>query len=464
MLVAILVTSVLNYQVSRKSVHKELVTSALPLTRDTIYSEILQTLSRPIHVSSTMANDAFFKDWINSGEKDIPQLSRYLKDIMNKYDYFSSFFVSEKTCNYYHGEGILKSISREDDHDVWYYSFIASGEEYALDVDTNQAADNTLTIFINFRVNDNRGNLLGVTGVGLKMDQAAELLVSTQKKFGRRLFLFDTEGLIQVHADRSLILKKNLGDMPGISTLKDDLLKVKGTPADFEYHTDHGRVLLTVRYIPELDWFLVVEQDEDTALSAARKNLMTTILIGLLTSVIIIILSVFTVNHFQARLERMALTDELTKASNRRAFDPHFAKAQARSLRHGTPFSVMVLDIDRFKEINDQHGHIHGDKVLIALADTIRQCIRPSDTLARWGGDEFTILAECPLQEAVAVAERIRASLAEQKLKGPDGKSMTVSCGATQHRQDESLDDILHRVDKALYRAKNSGRDAVVSI
>ncbi len=464
MLVAVLATSIINYQVSRNSVRKEIFTSSLPLTRDTIYSEILQTLSRPIHVSSTMANDAFLKNWINSGEKDILLLSRYLKKIMDKYGYFSSFFVSETTGNYYYDQGILKRISKNDSHDVWYYDFIDSGKEYQLDVDTNQAAGNILTIFINFSVHDDQGRLLGVTGVGLKMDQAASLLKTTQEKFGRRLFMFDTTGLIQVHSDRSMILKTNLEDLPGIGALKNKILLERGAPANFEYDSEHGRVLLTVRYIPALDWFLVVEQDENTALSSARRNLVNTVVIGLLASLIVIALSVFTINHFQSRLERMALTDELTKVYNRRAFGPHFSKAQARNARHGNPFSILLIDIDRFKEINDQRGHVHGDKVLVALAEIIQESIRPSDTMARWGGDEFTVLAECPLSEALTIAERVRTVFAGQGLDGPEGATTTVSCGVTQYVQGETLDNVLLRVDKALYKAKKDGRNSVVSI
>lgn len=461
LLLAFLGTSILNYEVSRESVRKELTTSALPLTRDTIYSEIHQRLMQPFNVSSAMANDAFLKGWILAGEGNLGQLTKYLSDIQRKYGYFSAFYVSTLTGNYYHSGGVLKKMSHQDAHDVWFYDFIQSGLEYRLDVDTNQAAENILTIFINFRVHDDSGRLLGVTGVGLKMDQVAKLLEDTEKKYGRELFMVDTRGLIQVHPDRSLILRQNIRDMPGLSALAGAILADREAPADYEYRRGTSRTLLTVRYLEDLDWFLLVEQDEATTLAAARTNLVSTLTIGFLASLVIIALSLFTVNHFQRRLERMAVTDELTGLFNRRAFGTQFEKARARLERTGQPFCVLLMDIDRFKEINDRKGHLHGDRVLKAVAEAARTHMRPTDHLSRWGGDEFAALVECGLPEARAIAERIRGSL---RPLDDDEAAVTLSCGVTQYRPDETLDELFQRVDEVLYTCKEGRQGQVVSV
>lgn len=458
---AFLGTSILNYEVSRDSVRRELTTSALPLTRDTIYSEIHQRLMQPFNVSSAMANDAFLKSWVLAGERNVGQLTKYLSDIQRKYGYFSAFFISARTGDYYYSGGVLKQMSPDDAHDVWYYRFLDSGREYHLDVDTNQAADNVLTIFINFRVHDDQGHLLGVTGVGLKMDQVAKLLKDTEKKYGRELFMVDGKGLIQVHPDRDYILRKNIHDLPGLDRLADAILANRAAPTDHEYRNGHGRTLLTVRYLEDLDWFLLVEQDEASALSAARTNLVNTLLIGLLASLVIVALTLFTVNRFQRRLELMAVTDELTGLFNRRAFGDRFDNARARQARYNQPFCVLLMDIDRFKEINDRRGHLHGDKVLKAVAETARSHMRPTDHLARWGGDEFAALVECDLAEATAIAERIRASL--HPLPG-DEAAVTVSCGVTRYRPGESLDELFQRVDEVLYTCKEEGQGQVVSV
>ncbi len=115
---------------------------------------------RPLFVSSLMANDTFLKDWAAGGESDISKIERYLGEIQGKYGFFSAFFVSAETGKYYYPGGILKTISPEDDHDVWYYDFVSSGEGHDLDVDSNEAANNILTVFINHRLASDDGKLL----------------------------------------------------------------------------------------------------------------------------------------------------------------------------------------------------------------------------------------------------------------------------------------------------------------
>jgi len=163
---------------------------------------------------------------------------------------------------YYHFNGVFKRISRKDPHDKWYYAFVDSGQEHDLDVDTNEAAANALTIFINFRVQDFEGQLLGVTGVGMRMDQVARLLTQTQQKYNRLIYLVDPRGAVQAHSDKSLVGAGSITNMPGVSAIADRILAARGAPAIFEYDVNDTHALLTVRYIPELDWFLLVEQDE----------------------------------------------------------------------------------------------------------------------------------------------------------------------------------------------------------
>ena len=142
-------TNVISYRSSKESVKISIIDNSLPLARDNIYSEIQKDLTRPIFVSSLMANDTFLKDWVIGGEKDPLLIQKYLLEIKEKYQFFSSFFVSEKSQTYYHFKGALKKISPQDSHDVWYYKFKDLQVDYDLNVDTNEAELNHLTIFIN---------------------------------------------------------------------------------------------------------------------------------------------------------------------------------------------------------------------------------------------------------------------------------------------------------------------------
>lgn len=456
--------SIINYHVSKKSIRAEIVNSALPLTRDNIYSEIHAYLTKPIYAASLMANDTFLKDWAISGEKTPVDVKKYLTEIKNKYGFFTAFFVSNLTDNYYHFDGVLKKISRQDDHDVWYYRFIESEAEYDLDVDTNEAADNTLTIFINFRVTDYEGRLLGVTGVGLKMDLVAELLEKYQSKYNRRIFMVDPAGVIQVHQDKTLIEKKSLRELDGIKRIAEKILNHKYEPTNFDYELNGSHILLTARFIHEIGWFLLVEQDENSALIPIRDNLLRSITAGLLVTFFVIAVVVITVNHFQKKLELMATTDELTGLANRREFETFFENTMNRYARTRDPFSIIMLDLDDFKLVNDDYGHIEGDRVLKSIANIARLNIRSADILARWGGDEFIVLTLSDLDQAIQVAERIRKAVVQANAGLETWKPrITISCGIAQFCEGDTLDDLVKKADSAMYESKKAGKNKVVS-
>ncbi len=455
LVIAFVSISIINYRTTRYAVRQEIVFSSLPLLRENIYSEIQRDFIPSINRASLMANNSFLIDWSLAGERNEEQILQYLQEIQNKYGYFSTFFVSAQTKKYYHYSGVLKKVSREDSHDDWFFDFKESGRELDLDVDTNQAANNMLTIFINYRVEDYQGNFLGVTGVGIKMNNFTATLQEKQKKYNRTIFLVDENGTVQAHPNKELIGTVSLHEQPGIRQIADRILTRSEEPVNDSYTYRNDTMLVTSRYMPNLAWFLIVEQDETEALSSARRNFIRTILVGVATSIVIIILLIVTINHFQTRLERLAVTDELTHTANRREFHSQLERRLARYDRFKTPVSIIILDLDHFKEINDLQGHLQGDKVLIKCAEILQENIRPIDLLARWGGDEFVLLLECPLEEALNSAERLREHLKKESIR--------VSMGITEYRGSETVESFIARADSALYKSKQAGRNRITT-
>jgi len=166
-------------------------------------------------------------------------------------------------------------------------------------------------------------------------------------------------------------------------------------------------------------------------------------------------------------LEHLASVDPLTEVLNRRSF---FAKAQGLWQSHqsdGRPFSVLMLDLDRFKAINDRHGHPTGDRVIVAFARLLRDAMRHDDLLGRMGGEEFAIiLPGVATAQALEVAERIRAASEAVEVLSDDGfrVRLTVSIGLALGDGATSLDDLMKRADAALYQAKDQGRNRVVMV
>ncbi len=164
------------------------------------------------------------------------------------------------------------------------------------------------------------------------------------------------------------------------------------------------------------------------------------------------------------RAEQLAQLDPLTGLNNRRAFYDKTSPLWSQAIRHRHATSVMLLDIDRFKQINDSHGHAHGDEVLKATANVLRQSIRQGDVLARWGGEEFIVfLPETDRPEAMALAERLRAAIADMRVVGETGETaVTASFGIAQvESRHATLDALIASADECLYQAKQQGRNRV---
>jgi diguanylate cyclase (GGDEF)-like protein len=166
----------------------------------------------------------------------------------------------------------------------------------------------------------------------------------------------------------------------------------------------------------------------------------------------------------EEQLAREAALDPLTGIYNRRKFFSEASKALSRTRRQNQPLSVLILDIDHFKDVNDNHGHDVGDRVLRAVADFCLHHVRAEDTLARFGGEEFVALMPDTDQEgAVALAERLRLGLRAQEANGDKGPvKVTASFGVSSLLPGETaIDAMLNRADQALYLAKQAGRDGV---
>ncbi len=163
-----------------------------------------------------------------------------------------------------------------------------------------------------------------------------------------------------------------------------------------------------------------------------------------------------------AELERISMTDGLTSLFNRRYLMKEFDKEIIRARRHDRPLSVLMMDVDKFKQFNDNYGHQAGDEVLMGMGRVVREATREPDVPARYGGEEFiALLPDCDINGAVEAAERIRSRLAKEVIQG---RTVTISIGAaTYPGHGDSPTELIAAADEALYAAKNAGRDRVVA-
>lgn len=460
--VGFLLTALVDYVTARNVIRESIIHSELPLTSDNIYSEIQKDLVRPIFISSMMAGDTFLRDWMLAGEKDVSRISRYLAEVKSRYGAHTSFLVSDGTRNYYQAEGLLKQVRQSEPRDVWYYRVRDMDVPYEINVDPDMANRDALTIFVNYRVFDYKHNFLGATGVGLTVDSVRSLINEYQTRYHRTIYFVDKQGRLTLFSGAHAI-GKNIREIEGLDEHATDILQDEAG-GTFEYHAaDGANRLLNVRYIPELHWYLFVEKQEDEALSGIRRTLYLNLLISIaITGLVLFLVNVAT-KRYQDRLEAVALSDKLTGLANRLALDMMLQRDMAENRRSGMGLAILLLDLDRFKEVNDKHGHLAGDAVLARMAETIRAQLRDSDMVGRWGGEEFlVVLKRTDLNAATLVAEKIRQHVADTPVSyGRDKIFLSCSIGVAVLHEGDTADSLLSRADRGLYAAKQAGRNQV---
>lgn len=455
-----LATTLVSYFVAHKSLSEQVAENTLPLTSDNVYSEIQRDLLRPIFISKLMAQDTFVRDWVLAGELEPEKIIRYLETIQKRFDTVTSYFVSEKTRRYYHPTGVLKTVSKDDPADAWFFRVRNLGEEYEINVDRDTADRSKLTVFINYRVYGFAGEFIGVIGVGLAVEAVKELVDAYEKRYGRQVYFIDREGTVTLHGD-AFTGATNIRNREGMGSIATVLLTSPGGAFSYE-HEGRAR-FVNSRYVPEFNWLLIVEQNGTYGDEKLVKTFIINLFVAVVITIVVILAANLTVGGYQRKLEEMASLDKLTGVLNRQVFDGILNQSMKLAERKEHSLSLVIFDLDHFKEVNDNYGHLAGDEVLRSVADKVGDILRESDVICRWGGEEFFLLfPECNAEQAREIAEKMRKQI-ETHFFNFAGKSIqiTASFGVAEYAPGESEADLINRADQALLKAKSSGRNRV---
>jgi diguanylate cyclase (GGDEF)-like protein len=454
--------SVLGFLVAQGAIRNSIVNQSLPLAGDSVYSEVQRALLRPIFIAAQMAQNTFLREWVEAGEPDNGAVVRYLGNIKKQFDANTAFFISERSKKYYYSEGILKVIDKNAPRDQWYFDFVGKNQTYELSSDPDEANKNRMTVFINYRLENADGKLLGVTGVGVSFDTLSQVINRIERRFSQRVYFTDQTGNIVLADNKRSEWRGKIQNLPGVKSIAAWVLAVKD-PMQTSYMRGDSVVQVNSRFVPELGWFLLVEQDESIATAPVLRLLFINLLLGAIATALVLSLALFAINTYQRRLERLATTDALTEAKNRSLGEALLEQAHKEALREQKPLSVIVFDIDDFKRINDTHGHATGDHVLREVVKLTRATLRQSDTVVRWGGEEFlVVLKNCSLSDAQPLGIGLQSQMAQQPfVVGGKSITVTISVGIAQLESSETPEQLVKRADDAQYSAKRSGKNRV---
>ena len=444
----------------KKNLRKSIIGNDLPVNSAWVYSEIRQKLQPPIIASATLSEDLFLIKWLEEGEKDPEFISRYLESIREQQGGVICFLASEKTRTYYNTIGNFP-LSANDPDAKWYFDFIKNKEQRSINSSLNVDMNNMPTVFINYRILNEEDETLGVTGIGLNLSIIPELLSQYGKDFDRDIYFVNSEGTVIARSSNAIINADSIFDVINLRDHLESILSVESSIHEFKINDEP--CFMYSKYLPELDWWLLSVQRESATLSKMNQMIYSVIAINVVTILLTLILVFLSINYFQKRLKSMATTDPLTGILNRQIFEAALEKAILQYKRKKSSISLLLIDIDFFKKINDSLGHLEGDQVLVQVAQTIQSNIRKSDELNRWGGEEFVVLAyDCDLSQGIGLAEKIRTCITNRNIaRYPDGNTLTVSIGVSEIMENENRDSLIQRADSALYTAKSEGRNCV---
>jgi diguanylate cyclase (GGDEF)-like protein len=447
---------------SRDAIERSLSEQALPLTGDIIYAGLQKDILYPVFISSLMAQDPVARSWLAGGEQNRQAIMAWLGEVKGKYGTVASFLASDATRTLYHTYGEPDQLLEGHPGDQWYFRIKAlKNTAYETNVDVESEYTGQPTLFINHRVLDAGGKFLGVTGVAITLSTINQVLARYQERYGRNIYFVSTEGKVVLSGSSLKAEELELRTRSGIKDIAPAILNHSTAPTSLAYRSGNADVLVNSRFVPEVNWYLVVEQSVSGRIQPLTRIFAVNFGISFGVTLMVLVVTLFTVHRFQRRLHRMATTDALTGLLNRQALALLFRQSTLVSKRTGRPLSAILFDIDHFKAVNDTFGHVVGDSVIQQVAALALDVVRESDLVTRWGGEEYLVLLnDCTLEQALGIADTLRVRVASHDFGLPAPHvPITISLGVAQYHANESETAFFTRADEALYGAKHGGRN-----
>lgn len=391
--------SALSYVISFNVLFRQDIKAVSELTSENIYLSINSIMDRPINVSTAMSHDTFLRTFMKKEGDNVLQSDRldtlkaYLSSYQQKYQFDSVFLISANTGAYYHYQnGLDRIMTTDNSENEWYYDFLKDPSDCSLNVDNDEAKDNGITIFVNCKLYDENHNLLGIVGVGLETPYIQEVLIENEQAYGIHAFLIDVSGNIQLSSDLTEFENVNLFNAPQYQAMKEAIKLNTSTAEQRWYHSSGLDGYVITKYVPHLNWYLVVEKNtENFQIKMLSLLSMSIVFLALIVFIIIKIITNI-IKKYNQKLTDLAELDLLTGIGNRTSYEQAISQCEAKFSEYQS-FGIGVFDLNNLKFVNDQYGHQMGDICLKSFAKML--CTTFSHCpVFRIGGDEFAVIFE----------------------------------------------------------------------
>ena len=309
------VASYVSYH-SNNGIFKKDVEHISALTSEGIFYQIDAIFTKPINISLTMANDHLLKEFLSEeadrgDDADFVQTMRnYLYGYKEKYHYDSVFLVSAQTSRYYHFNGVDRTLAPGNPENDWYYAFLNGREDTGLNIDNDEAAQNEVTVFINCKIKSDDGAVLGVVGVGFKVDSLQGIFRDYENQFGIKAYLIDSDGTIQVSTDQTGFEPSSLFDIDGCAVFEDKAFPAPDSENAFWYHEDGREGYAVARYVPNLKWYLMIDNDTTAWRNQTIVQLIIGVLVIALVTATVLFITTRIIRRYNAQIVSLTLEHE----------------------------------------------------------------------------------------------------------------------------------------------------------
>lgn len=301
-----------NYQATLNNIEQ-----VASLTGEGIHYQLTTLLTKPVNISLTMAHDSLLVEQLSCETENlengeyVQRLQTYLKTYRDKYGFDSVFLVSSATRRYYNFNGIDRVLAEDDPENGWYFDLMDSGLGYSMNVDNDEVdgSDDAITVFVNCKVADSSGNILGIVGVGIRISYLKEFLEGYEDKYNMNICLVNEDGIIEVSTTYTGYSKTDWFEVHGQEGIRDEIMGFKEDTENLGFWTDNsldqGKSFVVTRYIPDLSWHLVIDQDSEDTVHVIRDRLYQTILgIAVIISIVLFIITTV-IRNFNKQITKL---------------------------------------------------------------------------------------------------------------------------------------------------------------
>lgn len=442
-------------QLSKKDV--EIISET---TAHLVYEQINKTIDAPVKISETMANDLFLHNFIESksvNNESIKTIKNYLAMYQKNYQFDSIFFISAKTLNYYHYKnGLDRTLNKNNAEDKWFFDFIKSDKNYEINIDNDQAFNDNITVFANYKILSKDNELLGVIGVGSKVDKIQAYISNLEKENSLKIFIADNNGQIEISSDINEFDNKNVFELEELNEPKNRNIPLQNGLLYKNWTSK--TTYLTHSYFSDVEWHLLVQKNTKMYLDELWLAFTMMIIISL---IVIIVLNYFvyklTLIH-NKEMTSILQTDKMTKLKNRNVFNLQISLHEKKITEYKS-FALGIVDINDLKHINDTFGHIEGDKAISSVAEIISD-VFDKNAIFRTGGDEFTLIFVNKSKEEIddgwkTALKKFDNYNAENKIP------ISVAFGYSFWNYSDTMTQLFNRADENMYQNKQTMKNNI---